>query len=87
MATDLLRREDTPLVRAMGQRWLVAAVARALRPGCVADMMPILMGKQGIGKGYALKILFGDEYVTILGGYRLGTRTRTSGPATPVRHR
>jgi len=23
--------EDTPLVRAMGQRWLVAAVARALR--------------------------------------------------------
>jgi len=66
--------EDTPLVRAMGQRWLVAAVARALRPGCVADMMPILMGKQGIGKGYALKILFGDEYVTILGGYRLGTK-------------
>lgn len=66
--------DDTPLSRAMGARWLIAAVARAIKPGCVADMMPILQGAQAAGKGYLLKILFGEKFVTITGGYKLGSK-------------
>lgn len=44
-------------VRAVGRRWLVAAVARAIRPGCKADAMLIIEGAQDLGKSTALKAL------------------------------
>lgn len=51
---DLLIRyfdaEDTPLVRAYTRKWMTAAVARALNPGCKFDCVLVLVGKQGIGK-------------------------------------
>lgn len=65
---------DTPLNRAIGARWLIASLARALRPGCLADMMPILEGRQGIGKGRVLDILFGHEWIVIPYGLKLGCR-------------
>lgn len=65
---------DSPLNRAIGARWLIASVARAIAPGCVADMMIVLEGAQECGKGYCLSILFGDEHVVLTGGGKLGSR-------------
>lgn len=66
--------DDTPLNRAIGARMLMAAAKRALEPGCLADMMPIFEGRQGIGKGYVLDILFGPEWITIPYGLKLGSK-------------
>ena len=38
------------------------AVARMRRPGCIADVVPILTGKQGIGKSAGYRELFPDEW-------------------------
>jgi putative DNA primase/helicase len=45
----------------VGECWLISLVARALRPGCKVDTMPILEGSQGAGKSSALAIL-GSEW-------------------------
>jgi predicted P-loop ATPase len=39
--------EDGALVRAIGRRWLIQAVARAMQPGCQADAVLVLIGEQG----------------------------------------
>ena len=65
---------DTAINRAIGRRWIMAAVYRALQPGCVADMMLVLEGKQGIGKGYMLKIMFGEEFISIPYGLAVGSK-------------
>jgi hypothetical protein len=49
-------------LRAVSENWLTMLVARAYRPGCKADNMLILEGKQGIGKSRALRVLGGDYY-------------------------
>lgn len=72
--TEYLGCEATPLTRAMGARWLIAMTARAMSPGCVADMMPVLQGDQGVGKGHCLKILFGNEFVVTTGTYKVGSK-------------
>lgn len=54
--------EDTPYARAVGKRWLISSVARALKPGCKVDTMPILEGPQGLRKSTALRALYGDEF-------------------------
>lgn len=48
----------------VGTAWMISAVARALRPGCKADYMLVLEGKQGARKSSALALLFGDEWFT-----------------------
>jgi len=53
---------DSPLVRAIARKWLVQAVARALRPGCQADAVLVLVGRQGIYKSSALRALAGDAF-------------------------
>lgn len=45
------------------RRWCIAAVARALRPGCQSDSALVLVGGQGLGKSSAIKALFGDAHV------------------------
>lgn len=45
------------------RRWLVSAVARAMRPGCKADCALVLMGAQGVGKSTSLGALFGEEWM------------------------
>ena len=49
-------------IKAVGRCWLISAVARALRPGCKADCALILVGKQGIGKSTAGRILAYDDW-------------------------
>jgi hypothetical protein len=42
--------EDSDYSSACGRVLLISAVARALEPGCQADVMVVLIGPQGIGK-------------------------------------
>lgn len=48
---------DAPLHAEMVRRWMIGAVARALRPGCKLDTALMLHGKQGIGKSTFFSIL------------------------------
>ena len=51
---DYLGAEDTEYVRTVTRKCFVAAVARAMTPGCKFDNMLILCGPQGIGKSTIL---------------------------------
>ena len=57
LLTDYLGAKDGIYTRAVIRKSLVAAVARAMTPGCKYDYMPILSGPQGIGKSTFLRIL------------------------------
>jgi predicted P-loop ATPase len=50
--------EDSPYIRATASRFLIAAVARVMEPGCKVDCVPILEGPQGLLKSTALRTLF-----------------------------
>lgn len=57
-----LGANDTPHVREVSKKFLVAAVARRLKPGCIVDYITLLLGPQGIGKSSVLRTLFGSEW-------------------------
>lgn len=59
-----LGAEDTPYVRAVGAKTLIAAVRRVRAPGCKFDTMPVLEGGQGIGKSRTIRRLFGSHWFT-----------------------
>lgn len=61
--TNYLGAELTAYHCEVGARWLISACARIYEPGCQADHMLVLEGKQGLGKSSALKIL-GDQWYT-----------------------
>ncbi|MGE0521268.1 MAG: VapE domain-containing protein [Reyranella sp.] len=54
--------DRNPYSEAVGRCFLVGMVARALRPGCKVDTMPVLEGSQGVGKTTALEVLGGEFY-------------------------
>jgi predicted P-loop ATPase len=54
---DFLGAADTPYTRACTRKSFVAAVARAMIPGCKYDIMTILNGAQGIGKSTVLRLM------------------------------
>lgn len=53
---------DPKYLAAIGVKFMVSAVARALRPGCKVDTMLVLEGPQGAGKSSAARVLAGPEY-------------------------
>jgi hypothetical protein len=57
--------DDNEYTRAVSRNFLVGMIARAIRPGCQLDTLPILEGSQGIGKSQGLKALAGDFYADI----------------------
>jgi len=54
--------QNDPYTRAVGEKWLIQAVARVFAPGCKADSCLILEGEQGIGKSTILATLGGDWF-------------------------
>ncbi len=59
-----LFRASQPLHIAMVRKWLIGAVARALKPGCQMDYCLVLKGAQGLLKSTGLKALAGGELFT-----------------------
>ena len=57
--------EDNDYTRAAGTNFLIGMVARAMRPGCQLDTLPILEGQQGIGKSRGLAALAGQFYADV----------------------
>lgn len=57
-----LGAKETTWTIAVGQRWLISAIARIDKPGCQVDHTLLLEGPQGIRKSSALRILAGDEW-------------------------
>lgn len=59
---DYLGADDTPYVRAVTRKTLVAAVARIYQPGIKFDSILVLNGAQGIGKSTLFARLGGQWY-------------------------
>ncbi len=52
----------SPFASLIAPKVLIAAVARAMKPGCKVDTVLVLEGPQGISKSAAIKALFGEEW-------------------------
>lgn len=50
MLSDYFGVEDTVYTRAVSRKWMTAAVARVMNPGCKFDCVLVIVGGQGIGK-------------------------------------
>lgn len=63
--------EDTLYTRAVIRKFLVGAVARVMQPGCKFDLVPVLVGGQGLGKSTFYKKLgmswFSDTFLGVHG--------------------
>ena len=46
----------------VSRRFLISCVARALRPGCKVDTMPIIEGPQGLMKSSGIKAFTGEQF-------------------------
>lgn len=60
--TTYLGVPDSDYTRRVGRWFLIAAVARTLRPGCKVDNVLILEGPQGARKSSAVRTLFGEWF-------------------------
>lgn len=54
--------EDTPYTREVGRRWMISAVARALRPGCQVDCVLVFESSQGRRKSTGIEALASSEW-------------------------
>jgi predicted P-loop ATPase len=68
--TDYCGAPDTPFIRAIGRKHLVASVRRARQPGCKYDDILVMESPEGKNKSTAIEVLAGKENFsdqTILG--------------------
>lgn len=61
--TDFMGVAPSEYVSKVAKRWMIAAVARVMKPGCKADCVLILEGLQGEGKSSAVAALGGDWFM------------------------
>jgi putative DNA primase/helicase len=66
---DTLGVENNEYTQAVSINWPISMVARAYRPGCQVDTMPVLEGYQGRGKSTFLEILGGPWYKSLSMGF------------------
>ena len=59
---DYMGAEKSPYMVSVGSKWMIAAVARVMEPGCKMDSVLIFEGAQGRGKSTAFKILGGEYF-------------------------
>lgn len=59
MLIKFFNAEDNQLNRDISRMWLIQAVKRVMAPGCQADYVLVLEGKQGIRKTKAIRCLAG----------------------------
>lgn len=59
---DLFECEKTEITSTLMRRWMISAVARALRPGCKVDTVLILVGEGGRKKSTFFQELVGEEW-------------------------
>ncbi len=60
--TYLGARMNKAYLRAVSKKFFLALIARIYEPGCKFDHLPVLEGKQGIGKSTFGRILVGDKW-------------------------
>ena len=64
--SKFLNIDDTPYTREITLKWLLGAVSRIYHEGCDFQFALVLQGKQGIGKGYCLRMLGKKWYVALM---------------------
>jgi hypothetical protein len=64
-----LGASDLAYHRAVGRVWLLSMAARALKPGCKVDTVPILEGEQGIRKSTVCEIIGGPFFAELEGAF------------------
>lgn len=63
---DYLGADNNDYVRAVARKWLAGAAARIYEPGAKMEMVPVLQGKQGVGKSTLASKLGGEFFVDSL---------------------
>lgn len=63
---DYLGADDIHYTRSVAKKWLAGAVARIYEPGIKMEIVPVLQGKQGIGKSTLVSKLGGEYFLDTL---------------------
>lgn len=70
MLQKWLSCEDTPYIREVGRLIFHSGILRLYEPGCKADLMPVLIGKQGANKStFVRKLAISDDWFREIGEF------------------